>query len=177
MGPSEQRALFGDFLRVESGAQQADDDELPLSLGHVAHVEMQANRSIHDSGCISPYTFPVHKPVQYSSSGRAVRASLRSLDDGRPEARLRSASRISVEDAHRSVATSLSQKFSNCALPTTSPPGDQTCHNAALWTHRTPEALATATRWAAPRLAASLFSIRRSGFIHPFTKYFACICP
>jgi len=84
MGPSEQRALFGDFLRVESGAQQADDDELPLSLGHVAHVEMQANRSIHDSGCISPYTFPVHKPVQYSSSGRAVRASLRSLDGATP---------------------------------------------------------------------------------------------
>ena len=32
-----------------------------------------------------------------------------SLDDGGPEARLRSASRISVADARRSVATSMSQ--------------------------------------------------------------------
>jgi hypothetical protein len=38
--------------------------------------------------------------------GRAVRTSVCSLDDGGPEARLRSASRISVEDALQSVATS-----------------------------------------------------------------------
>ena len=37
----EQLALLGDFLRIEPGAQQADDDKLPLPLGHVAHDEVQ----------------------------------------------------------------------------------------------------------------------------------------
>jgi hypothetical protein len=46
---------------------------------------------------------------------------LHSPGDGGPEARLRSASRISVEDALRSVATSCRNWRSNLAMPTTPP--------------------------------------------------------
>jgi hypothetical protein len=47
---------------------------------------------------------------------------LPSPGDGGPEARLRSASRISVEDALRSVATFCRNWRSNLAMPTTPPP-------------------------------------------------------
>jgi hypothetical protein len=51
-----------------------------------------------------------------SPSGRAVSTSLYSPDTGGPEARLRFAFRISVEAAHRSVATSLSQVMSESRI-------------------------------------------------------------
>jgi hypothetical protein len=58
------------------------------------------------------------------SVGQAVRASVHSLDDGESGARARLAFRISVADAHRSVAPSLSQvTLDSCVADYTHPWG------------------------------------------------------
>jgi hypothetical protein len=71
---------------------------------------------------------PAQSGCHPSSSGPAVRASMRSPDDGGPEARLRSASRISAEASLQSVATSLWQF--GCSMRTTAPaaPAQGSCH-------------------------------------------------
>jgi hypothetical protein len=83
-------------------------------------------RLVEPFGRCAPLSCSVDGPATTSCSGvRRMRLILPSLDNGGPEARLRSASRLSVVDAHRSVATSLSQlALDSRSTSTYSFPGD-----------------------------------------------------
>jgi hypothetical protein len=71
-------------------------------------------RAVHTSMCS-----PRHRRIKGVTLMLPPFGLLSSLDDGGPEARLRSASRISVEAALRSVATSCRKLSSNTAQSTT----------------------------------------------------------